>query len=161
MPEIEFDNQSKTNILLHALEERYKAQHTIRERIQNICLWTLGIFLTAGGWLIQSQKVLLLGQKILFSILVIGAVLVLRLFYLADLQRGFKSQQRVGAQLEKRLKLFDKDLWGAPDQSVYPSEWQHSGMDNGEGKFLNTNYLLLYTGAVLLLLVIWLSGCLK
>jgi len=151
--DVELNNESKVQILISALEERYKALHIIRERIHSVCLWALGILLGAGGWLIQSEKSLSYEQRIFFSIIVMGAVITLRCFYLADLCRGFRTQQRIAAGIEKRFKLFDKD---ASNESVYPSSWQHAGSENGEGRFVNTNYLLIYAGSVILLLILWL-----
>src|SRR5437879_6484094 len=121
MPEIDFDNQSKIQILLRALEERYKAQHTIRERVQNVCLWTLGVLLAAGGWLIQSRAVLFLWQKLLYTFLVLIAILVLRLFFLRDLEIGFKSQQRLAADIEEKLGFYNKGFFGPSAETLYPA----------------------------------------
>src|SRR4051812_1227616 len=83
---INLAQEEKVQVLLHALSERYNAIHVIRDRVQNVCLWTLGLFITAGGWLLQSDKSLRATDKILFSIAIVVSVAVLRIFYLRDLE---------------------------------------------------------------------------
>ena len=156
MDTLDLDSKSKLQILLSALEERYKSLHIIRERIQNVCLWTLGILLATGGWLVQNGTSLTYQQKIFFSILIGIAFIVIRFFYLSDLEKGFKSQQRVAASIEEKLGLFGERFLGASEKSIYPQSWKDAGADTGGGKFVNRNYLLLYIGVTLLLLIIWL-----
>jgi hypothetical protein len=58
----------KVDILISALEERYKALHIIRERVQNVGVWLLGIFLASGGWLLQNDVVLSSLQQIVYML---------------------------------------------------------------------------------------------
>jgi len=154
----DLDNQKKIDILLKALDERYKVLHAIRERIQNICLWSLGIFLGAGGWVIQKGTGLSVRERIAFTILITIAFVVVRFFYLHDLVKGFKAQQKVTASIEEKLGLFAKDFLEGVNESIYPPIWMDAGTANGQGHFVRTNYLLLYVGVLLLLLIIWLPG---
>ncbi|SRR5581483_2647161 len=158
MSKFDLSPETKIQILLQALEERYRVLHTIRERMQNVSLWSLGILLGAGGWLIQSKNILTCEQKILFSFFVLIAFAVVRFAYLSDLAKGFRSQQQVVARIEDILGLFDKNFSGSSEESVYPERWKNSGLKGGDGKFIQTNYALLYIGVVLILIVILLNG---
>src|SRR5689334_16348793 len=97
------NDEQKLTVLLHALEERYNSVHIIRERVQNVSLWVLGLFVTAGGWLLQSNIIPDRSDKIFFSFVIVISVVILRVFYLQDLQKGFKTQQQIQAKIEDVL----------------------------------------------------------
>lgn len=156
MKKIELTEEQKINILLSALGERYNSIHIIRERVQNICIWTLGILLTAAGWLVQSSVVLGIKQKILYSFILLIAFIVVRFLYLKDLSKGFKSQQSVASRIESALSLYEKDVFVTSENSIYPKKWEQSGKEDGEGNFFGSNYYLLYVGFFILLITIWL-----
>lgn len=146
-------HEQKVQILLNALEERYKSIHTIRDRVQNVSLWVLGLFVTAGGWLLQSDNTFLVKEKIFFGLVILVSVIVLRVFYLNDLEKGFKAQQRIQAKIEDALGLCTPGVF--VDGSIYPKEWSASGTKNGKGNFFFHNYLLIYIGTAILLLCIF------
>lgn len=152
------DKDKKVDLLISALEERYEVLRTIRNRVQSVGIWALGILLAAGGWLVESGTVLTPLQKVLYFIGIIVAVAALRFKYLDDLERGFKSQQRVMVRLEKAAGFFTPGVFDDETDSVYPSTWENTGNKNGDGKFFKTTYLLLYIGTAFLLLVILLNG---
>lgn len=151
--EVAMTTDQKLNVLLHALEERYKSIHIIRDRVQNISVWILGLFVTAGGWLMQSKTSLLINEKWFFTAIIIISVFVVRVFYLKDLEKGFKTQQRIQAKIEEALGLCKAGVFTT--DSVYPKEWAEAGTKNGKGNFFFHNYLLIYTATVILLLSIW------
>lgn len=146
-------DEKKIEILLHALEERYKSIHIIRDRVQNISLWTLGLFVTAGGWLLQSNTTLTCGEKWFFGATILLSVLVLRIFYLRDLEKGFKAQQRIQAKIEDSLGLCRPGVF--TEESIYPKDWAKAGGKDSKGNFFFHNYLLIYLGTLILLLSIW------
>ncbi len=152
--EVAMTTDQKLNVLLHALEERYKSIHIIRDRVQNISVWILGLFVTAGGWLIQSNTSLMIKEKWFSTIIIIISVLVVRIFYLKDLEKGFKAQQRIQAKIEDALDLCKVGVF--TQDSIYPKEWTEAGSKGGNGKFFFHNYLLIYIGTGILLLSIWL-----
>lgn len=143
-------SQEKNNTLIAALNERYNAMRTIRDRVQSVGIWALGLFLGAGGWLIQSQTSLTLSQKLLYMAGLAVAVWVLRFKYLKDLEDGFKSQQRAAVRLEKALGLFSPGVFDDSEEGVYPPKWELAGNSKGEGNFFTSSYLLLYVGAAFL-----------
>lgn len=154
------NDEQKINILLSALEERYRSIHIIRERVQNICLWLLGIFLAVSGWVIQSTIILTTPQKIIYIVGTLVAFYVLRFLYLTDLNRGFKTQQIVATRIEKKLQLFKPVAFDGSEEPIYPENWKKSGGKDGEGKFFNSTYVLLYVGVTILVASILLKGCL-
>jgi hypothetical protein len=149
-----FSQTYKKDILIAALEERYEAMHVIRERVQSICVWTLGLMVTAAGWLMQND-IFIPPSRILFYLVALCVVLwTLRFKYLSDLQRGFSSQQRVAARLESALSLYTPGVFDKAKDSIYPKRWEHAGSGNSEGKFFSSTYLLLYIGVVILSLAL-------
>jgi len=147
------NNEQKLQVLLHALEERYKSIHIIRERVQNISLWILGLFVTAGGWLLQSATVMTERDKWFFTLAIVISVGILRVFYLADLQKGFKVQQRIQAKIEDELGLCSPGVYS--QESIYPKTWSHAGTKKGRGNFFFHNYILIYLATSILVICIW------
>lgn len=143
-------NIDKKNILIAALGERYEAMRVIRDRVQNIGVWALGIMLAASGWLVQSEVFIAPGRLLLY-LLALGVVLwALRFRYLGDLQKGFSEQQRVTVRLEKALGLYMPGVFDDEADSIYPKKWEQSGRVGSDGKFFSGTYLLLYIGVVIL-----------
>lgn len=155
----DLDKNKKIDVLVSALEERYKALHIIRERVQSIGIWALGILLAAGGWLLQSDILLTPFQKLTYILGIAVALAVLRFKYLEDLEIGFKSQRGVAVRLEKTLGFFTPGVFDGQDTSVYPPDWENVGNGKGGGRFFQTTYLLLYISAAFLLIIILLNGC--
>ena len=148
---MEIGEQDKVQILLAQLERRYEAIEKIRERVYNISIWTLGIFLGAAGLIVQGNIQLSLLAKIFLAVAG-GFALVAILFYVKDLERGF-------VQIEMLLGLGKKGFF-APEEELYPSEWTQAGTKLGSGRFFRNTYLLLSLGAVVLLVAIGASGLL-
>jgi hypothetical protein len=153
--EMNIPEDKKIEILLHALEERYKSIHIIRDRVQNIAIWVLGLFVTAGGWLLQSTSSLSYSSKTELSIGLVSVIFIFHLTYLNDLKKGFKAQQRIQAKIEDILGLCKRNVYG--EDSVYPKEWLDAGTKKGKGKFFFHNYMLIYLGTVILTICIWLK----
>lgn len=152
--EIKFTDEEKVSILLSALDERYESIRAIRGRIQSVSIWSLGLMMAAGGWLIQSEIVLSPFQKFIFVTGALIAVSALRFSFFSDLQKGFKTQQQTAARLETALGMFTPKLFDNENSSIYPESWQRAGADDGEGKFFSSTYLLLYIGTAFLILAI-------
>jgi hypothetical protein len=151
---MKIQEDQKINILLNALDERYKSIHTIRERVQAVSLWILGILIGASGWLFQSNMCFSLYEKLfsVISLLILWATL--RQFYFNDLQKGFNSQMKVAAKIEDSLGLFEDKLYTELEDSIYPKSWKKSGQKGCEGKFFDNAYSLLIVGFGILSFVI-------
>lgn len=154
---MEIPTEKKVDILLTALEERYASIHRIRDRVQSIGIWALGLLLGAGGWVLQNGSTLTCSQKTLSVLGVVSAFIVLRFVYLEDLRNGFRGQQRAMVRLEEVLGFFTPGVFDKSDGAVYPEKWKHSGSQDGDGKFFDTTYALLYVGVAFLILTILFS----
>lgn len=148
------DAGHKVTILITALQERYQALRTIRERVQSIGVWALGLMAAAGGWLIQAETPLSVSERWVSLAGLIAAVIVLRFVYLADLQKGFNAQQRTTVRLETALGFFDNAVFEVGGGSIYPAAWAEAGKSKGSGRFFASTYGLIYTGAVFLALTL-------
>jgi hypothetical protein len=153
------DENKKIDVLLSALEERYNSIHKIRERVQGIGIWALGLLLGASAWLMQSDIILSVIQKALASVAILVAFIILRFVYLKDLNKGFNSQQRVAARLEKALCLYAPGVFDDSKEPIYPKEWERAGTEKSDGKFFNSTYLLLYLGVTIFIFAILFHGC--
>ncbi|MDB5224821.1 MAG: hypothetical protein JWO43_443 [Candidatus Adlerbacteria bacterium] len=151
------DKEQKVTVLLAALSERYESLRTIRERVQSIGVWALGLLLGIGGWLIQSETTLTSFQKTFYILGILAAFAVLRFKYLEDLSVGFKSQQKITTRLEKALGLFTPGIFDSDTTSIYPQKWEKAGTAEGSGNFFETTYILLYIGVFFVIVVILLS----
>lgn len=149
---IALDTNQKVTVLLAALQERYQALRTIRERVQSVGIWALGLLTAASGWLLQATEPLDDPKRWAALVGLIAAVLILRFVYLADLKRGFDAQQRAAARLERSLGLYQVGLFDDETTSIYPVRWLDAGKSKGAGKFFISTYRLIYAGAVFLAL---------
>lgn len=157
-------NQEKVSILLSALEARYRALDAIRDRVQSVGIWALGLLLAATGWLVQKSAILAGDQTAVFCTGVTAGWIVLRLVFLADLQKGFRVQQTVAAGLEDRLGLYAPGRFGSESEAAYPEAWRQAVAKGGRGRFFQSSYLMLDVGVVMLLLAIlsrseWARAC--
>jgi hypothetical protein len=155
---MEINEQDKVNILLTLLERRYDGIEKIRERVYSISTWTLGIFLGASGLIVQGEIQLTWSAKIFLAIAEMFALIAI-LFYIKNLEQGFRNQFQVAVQIEKLLGISKRGFFG-PEEEIYPAEWEKAGTKQGKGSFFQTTYLLLYLGAALLLFAIGSSGLL-
>lgn len=146
---MEINESDKITILLASLQERYAATHNIRARVEQICTWSLGILVVVAGFFIDRDISLSIVQKI-FAISALAAILiVLRFFFLRDLEKGFRGQFKTATRIEKILKLYDENEY--TESSVYPKEWERAGQVKCDGRFFRSSYLLLYVGFVILI----------
>lgn len=156
---MEIDDQDKVKILLALLGRRYEGIERIRERVYNLSIWTLGIFLGAAGLIVQGDVQLDWPAKVFLATGAAFALMVI-LFYIKDLERGFRTQFQVAVQIEELLGLTQEGFFG-PGEALYPSEWKKAGTKKGKGHFFRNTYLLLCLGALLLLVAIGASDLLS
>jgi hypothetical protein len=155
---LSINDEQKVNILMLALDERYASLRVIRERVQSIGIWSLGLLITASGWVIQSDVSFSFTQKVMLLTGLFIAFYALRFRYLEDLERGFKKQQQVAVRLEKALGMYEPNFFDKNEEDpIYPRAWQAAGNKDGNGKFFQSTHLLLYVGFVFLALSIILT----
>lgn len=150
------NEDNKTTILLAALEERYKAMHIIRGRLQNLAIWVLGILFAASGWLFQSDVYLQHHEQVMLILFLVLITAVLFTTYIKDLEKGFKGQQKVAAKIENALGFYTEGAFMA--ETVYPNEWKKAGTEDGTGKYFDTNKIMIITGVIVLSLTILVKG---
>jgi hypothetical protein len=148
------NDEQKVSILTSGLDERYASIRAIRERIQSICVWALGIMLAAGGWLIQSNAPITHFEKFVYVVGIVLAFIALRFHFLADLYRGFQGQQRAAVRIEKALSMFTPKVFDDEELSIYPDEWKGAGTGDSKGKFFASTYMLLYIGTAFLIFAV-------
>jgi hypothetical protein len=141
--------QLDKDILISALSERYKSIHIIRERVQSISVWVLGLLLGAAAWIYQSDMYFNKPEFLIIAIIIVLVWFSLWKFYLDDLKKGFNSQRRVAAKIEKNLGFYENG-----ENSVYPQAWKDSGKEGCEGNFMCNTYYLIALGFLLLLISI-------
>jgi hypothetical protein len=152
---MEISDESKIDILIAALEERYKSVHIIRERTQSIALWIVGALLTISVALIGHPVSFTEYQKWTFTgvLLVIGVFVCYFLF--RDQEKGFKNQQRTKVNLEKVLGLYKENFFGEDSGHLYLSEWASAGTKKGKGNFFSLYRTLILVSVLALLITIW------
>jgi hypothetical protein len=139
-------NSIETNVILTALEERYSSLRIIRERIQSVTLWVLGMLLAASGFLFQSDIQLKYEEKLPLLITLLITYFILKTYYFDDLAKGFYSQRKVASNIEGLLGLYDNIPTGNGKKSVYPKEWKNSQ----SGNFVRNNNILISFGFIIL-----------
>ena len=155
------EEQTKIQVLLAIAEDRHKAIHVMRERVQKMCIWIMGIFLAVAGWIIKENITLSPIQNGVLVTVIIVIVLVIHLSYLKDIMRGFKVQQRVLARIEDALRLYDPKVYDDKKSGLFPNTWKKTGTNKGSGRFFANNLYLLYIGAGSLIISIIVQGCIK
>ncbi len=150
-----FTSEHKLRILLSAAEERYKSIHLMRERVYKISIWAVGIFLVVVGWIAKEGSEFLVMQKVFITIAVLlasGSVY----FYIRDIKKGFDSNFAVLTRIERLLGLYEPGFFNGAEGGLYPEEWGRT--KDRPGKFFKYTYLILWTGALIVLFEVWLTG---
>ena len=152
------EQKDYTEILLFGLKERYESQHKIRERVQSVGFWSLGLLLSGGVWFLSSSYNFGVLQKIIIISGVLLSFYVLKFEYLSDLYKGFKTQQKIAVKIEDSLGYYSTIKEKNSSNSIYPASWKKSGSDGGDGRFFRSTNYLLYLGFGFLILSIIFSG---
>lgn len=152
------EQNNKTELLLFALKERYESQHKIRERVQSVGFWSLGLLLSSGVWFLKSDYIFDDLQKIIIIIGVLLGFYILRFMYLSDLSRGFRDQQKITVKIEDCLGYYSTIKEKGSNRPIYPLGWKKSGTEESGGKFFNSTHFLLYLGFSFLIISIIFNG---
>lgn len=155
---MEIGDQTKVDTVLSGLQERYAAMHAMRQRVENVCLWVLGVFVVVAGWIVQGNVELSVPQKGFLCGALLATVIGVRCRYLADVEKGFTEQLRVAARLEKALGFYEPGYFDPSEMGVYPEEWSRAGTESGKGRYFEMSYLLLYIGTGILIVAIVLQS---
>jgi hypothetical protein len=126
----------RLDILVRALNERYNAIHKIRDRAQSVGVWAIGLSIAASTWLLQVKAAPHHFEKGLFVFGIAISYWAVRIKYIGDLERGFRSQQVVASRIESVLGLYEPGLLADIAEPIYPATWRDAGSTRGRGNFL-------------------------
>lgn len=153
------ESKTKIDILLNALDERYKSIHIIRERVQTVSIWILGFLIAGAGWVYQSNIYFGVIETFILIFVIVVIWINIRRFYFSDLEKGFNNQRRIATKIEKSLGFYTKGYFTKDESTLYPEDWGNSGKGNCEGKFMRNTYNLLALGFGLLVIAILSHVC--
>ena len=145
-------SSEKVTILISALEARYRALESIRDRAQGVSIWSLGLLLAAAAWLVATEKAPADDQLIVICLAVAWAWGAMRFAWLANLRTGLRAQAQVAAVLEERLGLYAEGRFGLGTPAVFPAAWRQAGQKSGPGRYFQSTYLILDAGLALFVL---------
>lgn len=96
---------SKIDVALAQLSERYTALHNMRDRSMQFTIWILGLGL-ALGWLLLSEIALTAIQKLILLLMLIVIPYASHLF-LRGIRIGFDNNMAIARRLERSLLLLE------------------------------------------------------
>lgn len=117
---ISLNDDRKVQVLLVELQERYNASHKMRERSTQFTLWISGMAIGLA-WLLICREGLLLAQRIALTLL-IAALFVGALVFIAGLRKGFRNNREAIIRCERALGMYASDIY-LKDASLLPPEY--------------------------------------
>lgn len=147
---IQLSEDQKLQVLLAELQERYNSSHKIRERSIQFTLWISGMAI-ALGWLLISQKTLVLFQRIALTLLIL-AFFVGTLYFIMGLRRGFSKNREAMISSERALGMHDPGTY-LKDRPLLPTEYSY--MKRKWSEHFHTLYVWLILVALSLLILTW------
>jgi len=145
---MKLDEDQKFQALLAELQERYQASHKMRERSVQFTLWISGMAIGLG-WLLISQKSLMLPQRIALTLLIL-ALFTGTLYFVLGLRRGFSKNRNTLIRCEMALGLFETGLF-LKDASILPCEYQRTKIKWSDHFSTLCAWLILVAAALLIL----------
>lgn len=141
------DDKEKISVACNLLNERYSAEHNMRERSLNFTIWILGLGI-ALLWTLTCKTDLIISQQKCFFVFLI-AYSGLSLWFLRCIEKGFLNNRKVIIKLESLLGCYQKGFYIKED-TLYPEEYKFDKKQNVTSHFLSL-YLLIIALAVFLL----------
>jgi len=144
------NEDQKLQVLLADLQERYNSSHRIRERSIKFTLWISGMAIGLG-WLLISQKGLVIPQRVALTLLVM-ALFAGTIYFLMGLRRGFRKNREAMINCERALGMHDSGVYLA-DKPLLPFEYSRTNRKWSD--HFHTLYAWLILVAVSLLILTW------
>ena len=144
----------KPQIIQELLNQKYQAEHLMRERSTNFTKWILGFGL-GFIWILLSQKNLSLPQQIIIVIF-ISLLAGASIYFIYDICKGFKNNRNIVVKLEDCLKLHDKGIY-TDGFSLYPSDYKidYKKKCKTPSHFKTLYMLIFITGVIIILITIF------
>lgn len=143
------NDDQKISVLTNMLNERYKAEHNMRDRSVNFTKWILGLGI-ALLWVLLIKTDLDSFTKFFSSAFII-IYSVLSFWFLLEICKGFKNNRNIIIRLENALSLYEKGNY-LNDEAILPQEYKKPYSN----KRIPSHFLSLY--GLLLILAIFLIG---
>lgn len=118
---LKIKDTEKSNIIQDLLNQRYQAEHLMRQRSSDFTKWLLG-FGIGLLWIVLSSTPLSLIQKILLSAFIFLLVLS-GYYFLYEMYKGFIVNRRIIIKLETALGLYGNNIYLEND-SLYPEKYK-------------------------------------
>jgi hypothetical protein len=145
------NENEKISVLTNMLNERYKAEHNMRNRSVNFTKWILGLGI-ALLWILLTKTDLDYFTKVYSSAFIV-IYSVLSFWFLSEICRGFKNNRTVIIKLENALHLYDKGYY-INDETILPEEYKTTSQKRIPSHFLSLYGLLLILAIFLFSIVI-------
>lgn len=143
------NDDKKISILTNMLNERYKAEHNMRDRSVNFIKWILGLGI-ALLWILLLKPDLNSFTKF-FSSAFIAIYSALSFWFLREICKGFKNNRSTIIRLENALCLYEEGNY-LNNEAILPQEYKKPYSN----KRVPSHFLSLY--GLLLILAIFLIG---
>lgn len=150
---MQVSEEQKVEILLAALAACYVAIDKIRDRVENISLWIMGLQFAAAGWLLQSQQHFSCLEKGVLLVTLFLAISFIRYRYFENLEKGFIGQRKTAVRIAETLHLYEKGYYGH-SESMYPQEWTDIDGPKKQGHYFKNSFILLWIGTAFLAVAI-------
>jgi len=143
---IKIKEEEKVKIIQDLLNQRYQAEHMMRERSQDFTKWILG-FGIGLLWIILSNNPIFLIQKIILSIFIF-ILLLLTCYYLVEINKGFKNNRGIIIKLEELLGFYKVNYYLEND-SIFPEKYHRKTFSHFKSLFI----FIIVTAITLILLI--------
>ena len=149
---MEFPEEDKLKIIQDFLNQRYDAEHKMRQRSADFTKWILGLGIGLL-WILLSKEHLTNIQKIITSLFVIffniGTI-----YFISEICKGFKANRNIIIKLEKILGFYRKGIY-INDSSILPEKYQNINNIKIPSHFKSLYFLLIIICAFLLFVIIY------
>jgi Ca2+/Na+ antiporter len=146
------NDDEKISVLINMLNERYKAEHNMRDRSVNFTKWILGLGI-ALLWILLLKTDLNSFTKF-FSSAFIVIYSALSFWFLLEICKGFKNNRNIIIRLENALRLYEKGDY-LNNETILPQEYKKPYSKKRVPSHFLSLYGLLLILAVFLICLVW------
>ncbi len=149
---MKINDAEKISVLTNMLNERYKAEHNMRDRSVNFTKWILGLGI-ALLWILLLKTDLNIFTKFFSSGFII-IYSVLSFWFLLEICRGFKNNRNVMIRLESALLLYEEGSY-LNNETILPKEYKKLYSKKESPSHFWSLYGLLFVLAIFLIALVW------
>lgn len=149
---MELHEEDKLNIIQDFLNQRYDAEHKMRQRSADFTKWILGLGIGLL-WILLSEENLTNIQKVITSLFVIFFTIG-TIYFISEICKGFKVNRNIIIKLEKLLGFYDEGIF-IEDNSLLPKKYQNTDKIVIPSHFKSLYFLLIIICTFLLFVIIY------